>query len=271
MRRTGRGALKRSGMNAPEPPRGGRTVLLVVEYDGASLVGYQRQREGPSAQSLLEEACRRVAGVAPRLVASGRTDRGVHAGGLLVKATFRRLNVPLDRLPAALSAHLPAEVAVIAAFEAPADFHPRRDVLRKTYRYRLLERPIRSPLERARAWQLAYRLDLVAMRRAARWLVGCHDFAAFATDAASKEDTVRTVSRVLVRRCGDIIEIDVEGGGFLYNMVRAIVGSLVEVGRGRRPAEWLRGVLDGRDRRAAGPTAPPHGLMLLNVQPDLRR
>ena len=250
---------------------GAPAVLLLVEYDGGAFYGYQRQREGPSVQSVLEEAWRGLTGGGVRLTASGRTDRGVHARGLLVLARGERLNVPVERLPEALSAHLPPEVAVRAAWPVPASFHPRRHVLGKRYRYRILEGRVRSPWERGRVWHLGRRLDLVAMRRAARRLVGRHDFAAFASEAGSRRDTVRHVRSIRISRRGEVVEVEVEGDGFLYNMVRAMVGSLVEVGRGRFPPEWVGEVLRSRDRRRAGRTAPAEGLVLVEVLPLLER
>lgn len=268
--RAGEGRHGDAGVSAEQAACGSvrageRTILLIVEYDGTGLVGYQKQAGGESVQSLLEKAGEALTGEKPALTASGRTDAGVHAQGLIVRAVFARLNVPVERLPAALSAHLPEGIAVVDAFSVPVDFHPRKHCIRKVYRYRLLERSIRAPLERKRAWHIGHGLDLYAMRRAARFLVGRHDFAAFATEAATKEDTVRNVFVLRIRRLGDALEIDTEGDGFLYNMVRAIAGSLVEVGRGRFPPEWIKEVLESRDRGRAGPTAPPHGLTLIRV------
>jgi tRNA pseudouridine38-40 synthase len=241
-----------------------RNILLTIEYDGVSLFGSQRQREGPTVQSLVEEAVEKITGERAELTFSGRTDRGVHGAGML--AVFQTASaIPAERFPLALSACLPPEVAVTSAREMPADFHPRKAAKGKLYRYRILNRPVRSPHERDTAWHVAMPLDVMAMREAARHFVGTKDFRSFTAEAALKENTVRTLTALRIRREGDIIVIDVEGEGFLHNMVRAIVGSLVEVGRGKEPPGWVLEVLEARDRRKAGPTAPPQGLSLIRV------
>lgn len=244
-------------------------MVLVVEYAGEGMLGWQKQSEKPTVQGLLEEAFRNLGAKGVSLLASGRTDSGVHARTLLARARTAVLNVPVEKLPKALSAHLPGGVAVVAAFPASADFHPIRDSLRKTYRYTLLERPVRPALE-TRVWHVGGPLDVAAMRRGARYLRGRHDFSAFATDAAEKKDTERTVFSIRISRNEDLVFIDVEGDGFLYNMVRAIAGSLVEIGRGRYGPEWIMEVLEGRDRSRGGPTAPARGLTLMRVIPDVR-
>lgn len=241
-----------------------RTILLTIEYDGADLFGSQRQREGPTVQSLVEEAVEKITGKRVELIFSGRTDRGVHGVGML--AAFQTTSaIPAERFPLALSACLPPEVAVTSAREMPADFHPRKAAKGKLYRYRILNRPTRSPHERGKTWHVAVPLDIAAMRAAARHFVGTKDFRSFTAEAALKGNTVRTLTALRIRREEDVIVIDVEGEGFLHNMVRAIVGSLVEVGRGKEPPGWILEALEARDRRKAGPTAPPQGLSLIRV------
>ncbi|HHN46273.1 MAG TPA: tRNA pseudouridine(38-40) synthase TruA [Planctomycetes bacterium] len=246
------------------PRKPARRILLAIEYDGSELFGSQRQREYPTVQALIEEAVEKLTGERVKTVFSGRTDRGVH--GLNMLAVFdTAAGMELEKLAPALNAALPASVAITSAREAPPDFHPRRAARAKIYRYRIFNRRVRSPLERGRAWHVTVPLDVNSMRAAARHLVGTRDFRAFASEAAQKENTVRTLAAARVRREGEVIELDFEGEGFLYNMVRAMTGSLVEVGRGKEPPGWIIEVLESLDRRKAGPTAPPHGLTLIRV------
>ena len=241
-----------------------RRILLTIEYDGVDLFGSQRQREGPTVQSLVEEALEKITGIQTALTFSGRTDRGVHGTGML--ASFETASdIPAERFHLALTACLPPEVAVTSAREVSSDFHPRKAATGKLYRYRIFNRTIRSPLERDIAWHVAVPLDIDSMRAAARFLPGTRDFRSFTAEAASKDDTVRTLTAVRIRREGDVVVVDVEGEGFLHNMVRAIVGSLVEVGRGKEPPAWMLDVLEAQDRRKAGQTAPPQGLCLIRV------
>jgi tRNA pseudouridine38-40 synthase len=242
-----------------------RAIRLLLEYDGAAFFGWQRQGGRPTVQAALEEAVRRVTGRRSPVVASGRTDAGVHAAGQV--ALFRtRARLPAERFRDALNAHLPPEVSVRESAEVDGRFHPMRNVVSKIYHYGIINRRARPALDRGRAWWVAAPLDVAAMRRAARRLVGRHDFRSFATEAAFRKDTVRTVRSLRLRRSGERIVVEVEGKGFLYNMVRAIAGTLVEVGRGKiKPAEVGR-ILAAKDRRRAGPTAPAHGLCLMSVR-----
>ncbi|MBN1809949.1 MAG: tRNA pseudouridine(38-40) synthase TruA [Planctomycetes bacterium] len=241
-----------------------RRLLLVVEYDGSGFLGSQRQKNGETVQSALETAMHRLTGEEVRAVFSGRTDSGVHGEGMLV-AVDTASTVPDDAFHLALNSHLSPEVAVVSAREVAGDFHPRRAASGKVYRYSILNRPARSPLERRRAWHVQVPLDLPSMREAARRLPGTRDFRCFASEADRKKNTVRTLWAVRVRRERDVIRMDFEGKGFLYNMVRAMAGTLVEVGRGKYPPEWVEEVLDSRDRGRAGQTAPAEGLVLVRV------
>ncbi len=243
-----------------------RTIKLVIEYDGANYAGWQAQKNGTGVQEAVEAAIFKVTGERLRIAGSGRTDAGVHALGQV--ATFKTASsVPTKKIAAALNAHLPEDVAVLSAEEAPAGFHARKSVRSKTYRYRILNRPARPALERGRVYHLVPRLDVEAMRKAARLLVGRHDFRAFTPIAAVKPGGYeREVFSLEVERSGDLVDITVAGSGFLYNMVRCIAGTLIEVGRGRRPPEDVKAVLASRDRRRCGPTAPACGLCMLKVE-----
>jgi len=245
-----------------------RNVKLVLTYDGAGFVGWQRQKNAPSVQQALEEAIARVTGEQPTVVGAGRTDAGVHALGQVANFhTASRLSVV--ELHRALNGVLPATVAVLEAEEVDPAFHSRYRATGKHYRYTIYNATVRPVLERHRVLHVPRRLDLSRVRRAARVLVGEHDFAAFTTHAREKENTVRRVEELNVRRNGERVLVDIIGNGFLYNMVRAIVGTLLDVGRGRLSAEDVADILTSADRRRAGNTAPAHGLCLVSVRyPD---
>ena len=273
-----------------------RRIKLILEYDGTEFHGWQaqpRQAGAPPARTVqgeLERALRELTGLAVPVAGASRTDAGVHALGQVASFDLADpVRVPTARLAEALNGRLPADVSILEAAEAPPDFHARFSARGKEYCYSILEKRTREPLWRRTHWQVRWPLDTRAMQQAAGALVGEHDFAAFAAELAAREglrpepaqrgsSTVRQVRRIEVAaappaRLGRAepakdareIRIHVEGSGFLYKMVRAIAGSLVEVGRGARPPEWLREVLASRDRRRAGPTAPPQGLCLVHV------
>jgi tRNA pseudouridine38-40 synthase len=244
-----------------------RCVKLVLEYDGTHFHGWQVQPSARTVMGEVERAIAQVTGETLRIHGASRTDVGVHALGQV--ASFATSS-PLEpeRLAAALNANLPDDVAVVAASIAPDSFHARHDARGKHYCFRWLDRKAPSPLERGRAVHVRGPLDVAAMDRAARALVGTHDFACFASRDPSVEEqrsTVRTITEARVERRGDLVLFDVAGDGFLYNMVRAVAGTLAEVGRGKRDAASIPDVIASRDRRRAGPTAPAHGLALVRV------
>jgi tRNA pseudouridine38-40 synthase len=242
-----------------------RNVKLTIEYDGTDYAGWQVQPNGTSVQAVVQDAIAAITGeTSVKLIGSGRTDAGVHAAGQV--ANFRTgSTIPAADLVHAINSKLPADVAVVAAEDAPDDFHARYSATSKTYRYAILNRAVRSPLERRRTAFVRGTLDLAAMRRAARHVVGEHDFACFQSKPDGKP-SVRTLTRCDVERSGDGIAITVAANGFLYNMVRAIAGTLIEVGLGRREPDSVAGLIASRDRSLAGPTAPPAGLCLMRVE-----
>lgn len=252
-------------------PRGAarpaRTFRAVLEYDGTDFHGWQVQGERRTVQGEVERALAGVTGERVPVVAAGRTDAGVHAEGQVI--SFRsRTTIPSRGLAQALNARLPEDVAVLLVEEAPAGFHATRDALSKVYRYVLVPSAVPRPLRRRTAWRVRGRLDPGRMREGARHVLGRHDFRSFRTNPGVPGDrgtTVRTVHRLDIRRKGDALVVEVEGDGFLYNMVRALVGTLVQVGRGAWEPEQVREALEARDRRASGPTAPPQGLTLASV------
>jgi len=242
-----------------------RNIKLVIEYDGTNYSGWQVQPNGTGVQEVVQHAIAEITGERNvALIGSGRTDAGVHAAGQV--ANFKtETNIPASDLVHAINTRLPPDVAIIHAEDVPDDFHARYSATSKTYRYAILNRPVRSPLERNRTYLVRRPLDADAMRAAAAHLVGRMDFAAFQSKPDGKP-SVRTVTRLDVEAAGPRIQITISADGFLYNMVRAIVGTLVEVGLGKRGTDSIPALVRSRDRSAAGPTAPPHGLCLLEVE-----
>jgi tRNA pseudouridine38-40 synthase len=266
---------------------------ITLAYDGTRFVGWQRQADGASIQGLLEDALRELDDRPVTVHGAGRTDAGVHALGQVASFTLAR-TIDAGTVLRAMNARLPGEIRVLEATEVDVAFHARFSARRKTYRYRIWNGDVVSPFERDRVWHVTGALDLGAMRAAAQTLEGRHDFASFeaaggmtktsvreilSMKLSTTEDTVDTEEESLshaglnprdlrvphVLRGGDLIVFDITGDGFLRHMVRTIVGSLVEIGRGRRDGAWLHATVQARDRTLAGPTAPASGLFLVRV------
>jgi tRNA pseudouridine38-40 synthase len=241
-------------------------IQLILEYDGTDFVGWQRQPNGRSVQEEVERALEILVGTRVPVAAAGRTDAGVHALGQVAAFDDPR-GLPLKAFARGLNAVLPKDVAVVDALEAPPDFDPRRWARGKRYRYRISNRRRRSPLRRRSHWELFAALDLSAMQAAAQALLGRHDFSAFRASDCEAKSPVRELRELGIAR-GEEAELvlDFEGTAFLKHMVRNLTGSLVEVGRGKRPVKWIAEVLASKDRTRAGPTAPPQGLSLISVR-----
>lgn len=249
-----------------------RTLKLTIAYDGTAYVGWQRQDNGTSIQQLIEEALAPFQPGEPPPVVSGasRTDAGVHALGQVasVHVSFAH---PVDAVQRALNSRLPTDIRVLEVDDVDPAFHARIDARGKQYRYRINVASVVPPMDRLFVWHVPEPCAVEAMREAAGALVGAHDFAAFQATGSSVIDTRRVVRRLAVVAAGDELHIEVEGDGFLRHMVRIMVGSLVDVGRGWRSAAWLAAALAGLDRRRAGRTAPPSGLVLERVFYDTAR
>ena len=245
-----------------------RQIRLIVEYDGTSLCGWQRQVNGPTVQGHLEEALGKLLSHEAPVVGASRTDAGVHARGQV--ASFRTARpIPLHGIRRGLNSLLPRQIAVRDAAEVPDDFHPRFSATGKHYRYTILARPDRSPRWRDRAWHHPEPLSIEAMAAAAAPLLGEHDFAAFRAAGCTAATTVRRIDAIeLSTPDPELLIVDVRGNAFLRNMVRILVGTLVEAGAGRRPLGQVAEILASRDRTRAGITAPAHGLELMEVRYD---
>jgi tRNA pseudouridine38-40 synthase len=239
-------------------------VKLVLEYDGTELSGWQRQDNAPTVQEHLERALTEMTRAPVTVAGASRTDAGVHALGQV--ASFETgAAIPLHGFRRGLNALLPPAIAVVDASEAPPGFHARFSSRGKHYRYRVLARQDRAPLERRTAWHRPYPIDVDAMRAAAAHLVGEHDFSAFRAAGCTAKHAVRRLDRIDIARTGDVITIDVRGNAFVRNMVRIIAGTLVTAGEGRTTPAAVAAALASRDREQAGQTAPACGLTLVEV------
>lgn len=246
------------------------SYALLLEYDGAPFLGWQRQADGLSVQQVLEEAATHLnGGEVPVITAAGRTDAGVHAEGQVAQVTLSA-ELPPERVKEALNFHTrPHPVAVLGAAMVPEGWSARFSATGRAYRYRILNRRARPALDLGRVWHVQRRLDAAAMHEAAQMLLGKHDFSAFRAAACQAKSALRTLDRLDVSRFGDEVVVVAEARSFLHHQVRNMVGTLAEVGAGKRPVSWPRGILDGRDRTRAGQTAPPDGLVLTGVRyPD---
>ncbi|SHI59568.1 tRNA pseudouridine38-40 synthase [Malonomonas rubra DSM 5091] len=239
-------------------------IKLTIEYDGTDYVGWQVQPNGVSVQQQVESALQQLLGSPVRVHSSGRTDAGVHALGMVCHLDTQR-DLPLSAWRDGLNRFLPIAIAVRQAEFAADDFHARYSAKGKRYRYTLLRDDVRSPLQRRTSWQVRQSLDLQLMTLAAQTFVGVHDFAAFRTSGCAAETTQREVFAVEMIEEGRLLHIDISGSGFLKNMVRMMVGTLVEVGRGKRPPEDVAKLLKNDRQIKPALTAPAQGLCLLEV------
>lgn len=244
-----------------------RNLKLVLEYDGTPFFGWQIQKDKPSVQGELERAVAEIAGRPAPVVGAGRTDAGVHAEGQV--ANFHTGSpIPARKWPDALNSRLPEAVAVLSAEEVPLEFHSQYAATSKIYRYRVVNRGTRPALERLRTHWVRPKMDVDVLHAAAQALVGTHDFRSFGSDMAKKEKTTRTIFAFDVRRTGELVDFVVHGDGFLYNQVRSMVGTLIPVGLGLKPAAWVKEALDAKDRSKAGVNVPAKGLTLVEVRFD---
>lgn len=241
---------------------------LTIAYDGTGYKGWQVQKIGTGVQEKVEAALAKLFPGKPRLHSSSRTDTGVHALGMVAHFEVPRVafKMPVRKLALAINAWLPPDIRVVSAKRAARDFHARFQAQGKQYRYVVWNHPAMNPLLRATAWHVTRPLDVAAMRAAARLFVGRHDFQSFAANTGyERSTTVRTLTRCDLKRSGAQLTFIIEGDGFLYKMCRGIVGTIVQVGLGKFPATEIKTMLEKKDRRVAGMTAPACGLVLWKV------
>lgn len=242
-----------------------KRVMLVVAYDGTAYHGWQVQPGAPTIEGELNRCLSALLQEKIQVTGASRTDSGVHA--LCNVAVFdTKTRIPAEKISYALNQRLPADIRAQSSREVPAGFHPRHCASRKTYEYRILNRPFPVPTKRLYAHFTYVPLDVEKMIQAAEFLAGEHDFKSFCAAAAVAESTVRTIYDLTVEKEGDEIVIRICGSGFLYNMVRIIAGTLMEAGRGSIRPEKVKEILDAKDRQAAGPTAPACGLILVKYE-----
>ena len=243
-----------------------RNFKMTVEYDGTAYCGWQRQENGISIQQKLEEAIKLITGQKIAVIGSGRTDAGVHA--LNQVGSFKcSTKLPVNKIFMGMNSVLPPDIVVKELEEMTDDFHALRDVISKIYIYKICNQRLRPALGRNYFWHVRYPLDLVRMKKASKYLIGTHDFSCFCATGTDVKDRVRTIIGIDIRTCDEgLIEIKVESRGFLKYMVRNIIGTLVEVGRGKREPEEMKAIIESRNRNIAGATAPACGLFLKEVK-----
>lgn len=244
---------------------GKKRVRLTVAYDGTAYHGWQIQNNGITVESELNRCLTQLLEEPIQVIGASRTDAGVHAlGNIAVFDTDARM--PAEKISYALNQRLPEDIRIQRSEEVPPDWHPRRVRSRKTYEYRIYRGTFPQPTRRLYTYFTYYALDVEAMRRAAACLVGEHDFKSFCQEGAQVESTVRRIYSIELSEQGPELVLRICGGGFLYNMVRIIAGTLMEVGQGKRRPQDMEAVLAACDRRAAGPTAPARGLTLMKYE-----
>lgn len=244
-----------------------RNIKLTISYDGTNYKGWQTQPNGNSIQAELEKAIEELFGARHVVHGAGRTDAGVHA--LAQAAHFKlpgALSIPSEKIADALNSALPEDIVVKESIETEPDFHSRFDATGKVYRYSIFNSDLRDPFLEKYSWRVPYNLNLSLMEKEAEELTGKHDFKSFQASDKRERPSVRNISGIYIKKKGPSIDIQIEGDGFLYNMVRNIVGTLVEIGRGYLPEGSMKKILKNRDRTTAGPTAPSKGLFLVKVR-----
>lgn len=241
-----------------------KRILLTISYDGTNYSGWQKQKNAVTVQGEFDKACSTLFKTDVESIGASRTDAGVHALGQRAVIDVDT-SIPAEKIPLALNPLLPDDIVVTHAEEVGADFNPRFKALKKTYEYSIYNAPFRNPLYRNYSEYVRCELDLDSMRTACEAFVGEHDFRAFCASGNSSKTTVRTIYSLDVEKDGDFIKIRVTGNGFLYNMVRIIAGTLIYVGEGRIAPDDLPEIIASGDRRKAGKTAGPSGLVLVKI------
>ena len=242
-----------------------RRIFLEIAYDGTNYSGWQVQNNAVSIQETIDKALSEWLGEEIHTIGASRTDAGVHARGNVAVVDTESL-IPADKFAFGLNARLPEDISIQESFEVPAEFHPRFTETIKTYEYKILNRKFPDPTRRNDSLFYYGKLNVDAMNEAASYLVGPHDFKSFCAVNHDAKTTVRTIYSAMVDKDGDLITFEITGNGFLYNMVRIIAGTLIEVGKGKLKPEDIKMIMEARDRQKAGPTAPAHGLTLVEIE-----
>ena len=241
-----------------------RNIKLLIEYDGTEYHGWQKQPNILTVQETIEIAINKITNEEVTLFGSGRTDKGVHARGQV--ANFHtNTRIPGDKFRDALNCVLPDDISIRLSEEVDKSFHSRYCAIGKEYRYLIYNNKVRSPIYRKYSYHVPFNLDMTLMKEAAKNFIGTHDFKAFMSSGSSVKDTVRTIHNISLEKNSDMIELKVSGNGFLYNMVRIIAGTLIDIGNGKIDCNSICNIIKFKDRNKAGHTAPPQGLYLEKV------
>ncbi|MEJ8552939.1 tRNA pseudouridine(38-40) synthase TruA [Tepidibacter sp. Z1-5] len=240
-----------------------RNIMITIEYKGTNYYGFQRQSDRLSVQGCLEDAIYKITSEKVNLTYSGRTDAGVHALGQVANF-YTNIRIPIEKIPGAINSKLPDDIRVIDAKEVSLEFHARYHAKRKRYKYIVLNSKYKRPIYNDISYFVKYDLDIDKMIQESRHLIGTHDFKGFMSTGSSVKTTIRTIYEVELKKEGDLIILEIEGNGFLYNMVRIIVGTLIDIGRGRIKSS-LKDIIESNDRKKAGNTADSKGLFLQKV------
>ena len=241
-----------------------RNIKLIIEYDGSCYGGWQKQKNNKTIQEEIEKAIKKVTGEIIEVFGSSRTDAGVHAKGMV--ANFKtESNIPEDKYREAINSKLPDDIAIIKSEEVDGEFHSRYCSKGKMYSYTIINRYEKVAIGNKYIYQVREELDIDAMKKACHYFIGLHDFKAFKTSGSSVKTSVRTIEKLYIDKSKDKIKIYITADGFLYNMVRIIVGTLVEVGKGKMQPEDIKRIIESQDRTEAGPCVPPNGLILEEV------
>ncbi|MGC8888290.1 MAG: tRNA pseudouridine(38-40) synthase TruA [Verrucomicrobiia bacterium] len=249
-------------------------IKLTIAYEGTNYAGWQVQKIGIGVQQIVEEALHKIFQQSIKLHSSSRTDSGVHALGMVahIEIPKDKLRIPLKKIPLAINAHLPEDIRVVQASLCAPQFHARFSATGKQYRYFIWNHPAHNPLFRRFCWHIPRKLDLQKMKTAAAYFLGTHDFKSFAANRNYKiENTVRTLWKCDIKKNGNLLTFIIEGNGFLYKMCRGIVGTIVQVGLGKYEPSAIKTMLEKRDRKIAGMSAPAHGLVLWKVFYDKKQ
>ena len=240
-----------------------RRIMLIIAYKGSNYCGWQKQINGNTIEETINKALEDLFKEEISVIGASRTDAGVHAKGNVAVFDTENKTIRADKIAYALNARLPEDIRIQESEEVDLKFHPRYDKNRKKYSYKILNNPVEMPIYRAYTYHVYWSIEMEQMRRAATYLIGEHDFKAFCSANTQVDSTVRTIYDISITKNEDnIVSIDIEGNGFLYNMVRIIVGTLLQVGMGKIDVEDVKRILESKDRNNAGPTAPAKGLIL---------
>ena len=242
-----------------------RNIKLTISYDGTRYKGWQIQKNGNTVQKEISKAAKKIFNSNHTVVGSSRTDSGVHAKGQVANIKTSS-DIPAEKITLAFNRILPKDIAIVKCEEVDLDFHSQFLAKSKHYSYKILNSRGKDPFSEKYSWKVPYKLNIAAMKREAKVLEGRHDFKSFQAKDRKDKNTVREIYSISINKRGPLVNIDIKGNGFLYNMVRNIVGTLVDTGRGYLPEGSMEKILKNKDRRTAGPTAPPKGLFLLNIK-----